>query len=150
MGAWNTTEIKVIRLYAGLGGSALAELLERSRSSVEAKAQELGISLVVEHTDIEVDRNAARLLDLTRESVWAQICPVCGKRFVRMKSTGTCRCCHLDLLLSVHQEQLDELVRLRKLAKARQDKRRLRVCEKCGAAFFPRHTSTASTCGDCQ
>lgn len=147
MREWTTQELRVLKAYAGLGREAVAELLERSPKAVEWAAIMNGISLKVSDTDIEV--TTTTIIERVRETPTLSVCPMCGKRFARMKQTGMCRCCHLDLLLDLHQEQLDEQIRLRKLDKARQDKRRMRVCDRCGQPFFPRTTSTETMCADC-
>lgn len=146
---WHTGELQIIRLYAGLGGEAIGVLLERSTGSVESKARELGISLKIDNEDIDVSRLTDRLLTRLHEIPGLQICPLCGKRVATMKHTGMCRPCHLDQLIELRETQLSEEIRLRKLTKLRQDRRRLRVCSTCGQAFFPRPSSSAQTCQDC-
>ena len=149
MRPWTVQELKILKAYAPLGRDAVAELLKRSVKAVEWAAVMNGISLKRSDDDVEVGTPAVEVLQRIRDTPGLPVCPMCGKRFARMKATGMCRTCHLDLLLEVHQEQLDEQVRLRRLDKARQDKRRLRVCDVCGQPFFPRTTSTDTTCSDC-
>lgn len=148
--AWNTGEIKVLRLYAGLGSAVLAELLERSRGSIESKAKELRVSLVVTGEDFDIRQASSKLLDRIRQAPDLHVCPLCGLRLANIKATGICRVCHLDQLISLREVQLLETARERKLTKLRQEKRRLRVCDTCGRPFFPRVGSTAATCNDCE
>lgn len=147
MRPWTVQEIRVVKAYAELGSTAIGEILERTPKSVRHIAELNGIK--VENTGNDVDiQYALGLIERVKEAPHLEICPMCGKRFARMKS-GLCRCCHLDTLLDLHQEKLDEQIRLRKLDKARQDKRRLRVCDRCGRPFFPRPSSNDEICQDC-
>lgn len=146
---WTTGELQVMRIYAGLGVNSVALLLERSVTSVESKARELRVSLQITNEDIDVSTAPGRLLVRLREAVGLQICPMCGKRLATMRETGMCRCCHLDQLITLRETQLAEEVRLRKLTKLRQDKHRLRICDSCNEAFFPRANSPATRCPDC-
>ena len=146
---WTTGELQVLRRFAGLGAASIASLLERSVSSIEGKARDLHVSLVITNEDIDVSAATARLLQRIRETPGLQICPMCGKRLATMRHTGMCRCCHLEQLIALRETQLAEEIRLRKLTKLRQDKRRLRICEGCGDAFYPRPTSAATRCIDC-
>lgn len=148
MREWTTQELRVLKAYAGLGKTAISVILERSPQSIEWAATMNGISLKISDEDIDTQAVALRLVETLRDTPSLPVCPMCGKRFARMKS-GMCRCCHLDQLLTLHQESLDEKIRLRKLDKARQDKRRMRVCERCGQPFFPRPSSTEDLCQDC-
>lgn len=146
---WTTGELQVLRSFAQLGPSVIAVLLDRTDDSVKNKAKELGISLAVTGIDVDVASLSTRMLTRIREVPGLQVCPMCGKRLASMRATGMCRCCHLDQLIALREEQLSEEIRLRRLTKLRQDKRRLRICESCGDAFYPRPTSTATTCPDC-
>lgn len=147
---WNTGEIKVLKLYSGLGSRVLAQLLERSVGSVESKAKELHVSLVATGEDVDVSNVGSKLLMRIQQAPDLHLCPLCGLRLAIMKSTGVCRVCHLDQLIALREVQLLEVARERKLTKLRQEKRRLRVCDRCGRPFFPRVGSTASTCNDCE
>lgn len=147
---WNTGELKVMKLYSGLGARVLAQLLERSVGSVESKARELKISLVTTGEDFDVTNVGTKLLARIQASPDLHLCPLCGVRLAIMKSTGICRVCHLDQLISLREVQLLEVARERKLTKLRQEKRRLRVCDRCGRPFFPRVGSTAAICNDCE
>lgn len=147
--AWTTGELQVLKTYASLGASTVAALLERSISSVEHKAREVRISLEVTREDIDVTSASARLLAKVREIPGLAICPLCAKRFATMKSTGMCRSCHLEQLIALREEQLAEEIRLRTLTKLRQDKHRLRICDECNRAFFPRANSSTAICGEC-
>lgn len=149
MREWSMQELRVMKAYAGLGSKAIAVLLERSQRQVEWAAVMHGVSLRQVDEDIEVQAETLNTLERIRDTPTLSVCPMCGKRFARMKASGMCRCCHLDLLLDLHQEQLDEAIRLRKLDKARQDKRRLRVCDRCAQPFFPRTSSKETVCADC-
>lgn len=146
---WHTGELKVLRIYAPLGSDVLAQLLERSKSSIEGKARELKISLQVTGEDINVSNAGVKILARIRQAPDLNICPLCGVRLATMKATGICRVCHLDQLITLREVQMLEVARERKLTKLRQDKRRLRVCDSCGRPFFPRVGSDASTCADC-
>jgi hypothetical protein len=122
--------------------------LERSQASVESKARELRISLQVTGDDFTAPSSDV-LLARIREIPALQICPLCGLRFANMRSTGMCRACHLEQLIAHRETQLAELVRERKLTKLRQDKARLRICDGCGQAFYPRSTSRSQYCERC-
>ena len=147
--AWNTGELKVLRLFGELGADSVALLLERSVGSVQAKARELKVSLVATGNDVSIEGAGMKLLQRIRETPGLTICPLCGQRLATMKSTGICRVCHLDQLITLREVQLLETARERRLTQLRQEKRRLRVCAKCGRPFFPRVGSEASACGDC-
>lgn len=147
--SWTSTELQVLQLFAPLGADGVAKLLERSRASVSAKALELRVSLSGSEDDVDLGVLPARLLLWVKESPYLEICPMCGRRLAMMKSTGLCRPCHLDRLIDLRREQLDVLARERRLTKLRQDKKRLRVCDECGDAFFPRSSSTETRCSDC-
>ena len=147
---WNTGELKVLRLYAALGAADVAKLLERSLGSVEAKARELQVSLAATGEDIELAWTTDFLLERLRRSVGLEVCPICGQRLAIMRNTGVCRVCHLDQLIHLREVQLQELARERKLTKLRQDKRRLRICDGCGDAYFPRVAAKAGLCQKCE
>lgn len=146
---WTTTEIQVLRYFAALGAEGVAQLLERSKASVEARAKASGISLRATGDDVDLDATPARLLRYVRKSPSFTVCPMCGKRLAMMVSTGMCRVCHLDRLIELRSEQLDIVVREKRLAKLRQDKKRMRVCVRCSAVFYPRADSTTEVCGGC-
>lgn len=145
---WHTGELQVLRTYAHLGAKVVGQLLERSTASVEGKARQLGVSLTVTGDDTPVP-NSAALLARIREIPELNICPLCGTRFANMRNTGMCRACHLDQLIAHRETQLAELVRERKLTKLRQDKARLRICDGCGQAFYPRANSKSQRCEKC-
>ena len=146
---WTLDEIKVLRAFAALGVVAVAELLERSPSSVTAKATELQVSMRTTDDDIDLGLLPARILVWVRESPRLHVCPACGRRLARVRSTGLCRVCHLEGLLEIRREQLDVIVREKQLAQLRQQKKRVRVCRSCGEAFYPKTSSTATTCKSC-
>lgn len=147
--SWTTLELQVLHLFGSIGADGIAQLLERSRGSVSSKALELGVSLQAGEDEVDLGVVPARLLLWVKESPHLEICPMCGRRLAMMKSTGLCRPCHLDRLIDLRREQIDVLARERRLTKLRQDKKRLRVCEECGDAFFPRSSSTDTRCQDC-
>ncbi|HAM24580.1 MAG TPA: hypothetical protein DCM51_03360 [Actinobacteria bacterium] len=149
MREWTTQELRVLRDYAGLGAIDLAHLLHRSPKAVKLIARRQGISLRRSDDDIPVGRLSAELLARIRANPGLAVCPMCGKRFARIPTTGMCRCCHLDALIDAHQESIEEQIRLRRLDKVRQDKSRMRVCDSCGRPFFPRTSSQSSVCRDC-
>lgn len=146
---WTSQEITIVKHYGPLGSSLLAALLDRSIDSIESKAKELRISLVIANDDVDVSELVDRILTRIKEAPELQLCPMCGKRLATMRATGMCRCCHLDQLIALREEQLAEEIRVRKLTKLRQDKRRLRICDDCSQAFFPRLTSDSTRCPDC-
>lgn len=147
--AWTTGEIRVIKTFAGLGASVIADLLERPVEAVEEKAKYLHVSLTVTNDDVDIEWLPTRLLARIKEVPDLAVCPMCGKRLANMREAGICRCCYLDQLIALREEQLAEEIRLRKLTKLRQDKRRMRICDSCGDAFYPRATSTNTRCADC-
>ena len=146
---WHTGELQVLRIWAPLGAPTIAALLDRSLSSVEHKARELGISLKASGEDIDITQTPTKILARIREVPTLQICPMCGKRLATMKQTGMCRVCHLDQLIQLRETQMAELTRERKLTKLRQDKKRLRICSSCERAYFPRQDSKATLCSEC-
>jgi uncharacterized protein with PIN domain len=146
---WTTGELQVIKQFATLGAPVIARLLERPLGQIENKAVELKVSLEATSDDVSLDGVVTRIIQRIVESPELSICPSCGKRLASMRETGMCRCCHLDQLIALRQEQLAEEIRLRKLTKLRQDKRRLRICEVCGMDFYPRAESTGARCADC-
>lgn len=147
---WNTGEIRVLKTYASLGARGVAQLLERTESSVQAKAKELRVSLITTGEDINIEGVDVKILARIRQAADLNICPLCGQRLANMKSTGICRVCHLDQLITLREVQMLETARERKLTKLRQEKRRLRVCAYCGKPFFPRVGSTATHCQECE
>jgi len=146
---WTSQEITIIKHYGPLGSSLLAALLDRSVESIETKAQELRISLVISVDDLDVSEIADRILTRIKDAPTLRLCPMCSKRLATMRATRMCRCCHLDQLIALREEQLSEEIRVRKLTKLRQDKRRLRICDDCSQAFFPRISSDSTRCADC-
>lgn len=148
MRAWTVKELRAVKAWSHLGAHNLALILERTPQQVRSAAALNGISVRNTGEDVEVHAEALGLADLVADCT-VPVCPACGKRWARMKGTGLCRSCHLDRLLEIHQERQDEAVRLKRLDKARQDKRRMRVCERCGQPFYPRPSSPATVCQDC-
>ena len=147
--SWTLDEIKVLRAFAALGVDALADLLERSPSSITAKATELQVSMRITGDDIDLGLLPARIIAWVRESPRLHLCPSCGRRLARVRSTGLCRVCHLEGLLDIRREQLEVVIREKQLAQLRQQKKRMRVCRGCGAAFYPKTASTATRCKTC-
>lgn len=146
---WNTGEIRVLKEYAGLGCRSVAILLERSQTSVQAKAKEMRISMQVTGDDVEIQNLTEKILGRIREVPELNICPVCGLRLATMHKTGICRPCHLDALIALRESQLAEEIRLRRLQKIRQDKARLRICPVCNSDFYPRAGSKMTRCERC-
>lgn len=124
MKEWTTGELRVLRLFASLGAKGVGTLLGRSAESVSVKARRLGVSLAPTGEDINVDQEVLTLLARVSETSQLQICPMCGKRWATMRDTGICKLCHLDRLISIHQEQLEIEVRQRALTAARKEKQR--------------------------
>lgn len=149
MRPWTVHEVQVLKAYAPMGATVVAAILERTPKAVRHVAELNGISIKDTGEDVATNAAALNLVERLRETPGLSICPMCGQRFARMRSTGMCRRCHLEQLLELHRDQLAEEIALRKLDKARQDKRRLRVCERCGRPFFPRPSSTSTICGEC-
>lgn len=135
---WTTTEERVLVHFAALGADGLAQILERSKSSVKSKAEALGISLEADQESIDLRLTPANLLRYVHRSPELQLCPMCGVRLAMMTSTGICRVCHLDRLIELRLEQIEVVAREKRLARLRQDKKRLEVCSVCSAAFYPR------------
>lgn len=150
MRAWTIQELRVLRTFAPLGKDAVAQILERTAESVKHKAAELRISLEVTGEDIDVTATAKHYLDRVRETPKLSVCPLCGKRLANMRTSEMCRVCHLDRLLDLHRERMDEELRQKRLAKARQDRHRMRVCDRCNGPFFPSSASKATKCMDCE
>lgn len=150
MRPWTTAELRVLRLFTGLGRNGLASLLERSPGSISAKAKEEGISLEEISNDYDITPEILDLLRRVRETPSLAICPNCCRRLARMKSTGFCRTCHLEQLVARHEERIDEKIAERKLDQVRQAAHRLRICEGCGRHYFPRTSSSNSLCPRCR
>lgn len=144
---WTTLELQVLRLFSSMGTASVALLLERSQASVEKKAQEMSLSLKRTGEDIDLNIAPDRILSWVRETPMLRLCPMCGHRLAIMQRTGLCRPCHLDRLIDLRREQLDVIAREKRLAKLRQDKKRMRICDDCGRAFFPRPSSSDTNCG---
>lgn len=127
---WTTGELRTLRENAPLGAVAVAHLLGRSVNCVRLMAsrqrislrsagerrglvlgQAWGISLtgairedvVSGRIDAEV---LAQRMALDQD---AEICPACGHRPARVKSTGWCLVCHRRKLAEAHFELLEEL-----------------------------------------
>lgn len=139
----------MLKLLAPLGSEAVAQILERDTKSVDSKAGELKIAMKGSDQDVDLQLVPARLLQWVKESPELQICPMCGRRLAMMKSTGLCRPCHLDRLIDLRQEQLEVIARGKRLTKLRQAKKRMRICESCGDAFYPRTSTPDKNCSKC-
>ena len=148
--SWTTNEVKILRDFASLGSLGVAHLLDRSRSSVEAKAKAYGISLVVSGDDVAITKEAEAIVKRLNLYLRLPVCPACGVRVAIVKKSGTCRVCYLDALITIREEQILELARERKLTKLRQDKRRLRICYRCNDHFFPRAEASKDLCSKCE
>lgn len=145
---WGTRELRVLRSCSGLGVDRMAILLGRSRKAVQRYAEREGVSLRDTGEDVTVTADALALMDANPAAA-ALVCPLCHARFHRMRS-GMCRRCHLEALLELADDEQAEQERLRRLNKARQDKRRLRLCDTCGRPFHPRPTSPETSCEACR
>lgn len=148
--SWTTSEVKILRDFASLGSLGVAELLDRSKTSVEAKAKTCGISLIASGDDIAISKEVEAIVKRLNLYLRLSICPACGIRVAIVKKSGTCRVCYLDALITIREEQILELARERKLTKLRQDKRRLRVCYRCNDPFFPRAEASKELCSKCE
>lgn len=132
-----------MRANAHLGAAALAELLERSQRSVEAAAsrhrisirrrgerrgtvlcQPRGVSLAPEMRETLVDAGAliAERLRIDHEG---DLCPACGRRPQRVRSTGLCVPCHKERLAEAHREVIAEHEAQKRLWMERQRRHRL-------------------------
>jgi len=121
---WTTGEVKVLRLFASLGSRGVATLLSRSQDSIAEQARKLGVSLKPTGEDINIDEEVLGLLERVAETPRLSICPMCGKRWATMRDTGMCRPCHLDRLISLHQERIEVEIRQRALTASRKEKQR--------------------------
>jgi NADH pyrophosphatase NudC (nudix superfamily) len=146
---WSTLEIKVLRHYATAGAETIAAILDRSVISVKHKAHEYNISLENTGEDIDITDQPAKILQRIREAPDLNICPMCGTRLATMRDTAMCRPCHLEQLIQLRETELETLARKRRLTKIRQDKRRQRICDHCGRAYYPRTSTKSNQCADC-
>lgn len=146
---WSTREVTVLRRYGTAGAAQIASLLDRTPAAVRAKARELRIDVTERAEALEVGADAEFILRLIARSTTASLCPRCSTRLACIKTTGLCRVCHLDAVIEHREVQLLELVRERRLATLRQQKARMRICERCTADFYPRRSSPAACCERC-
>ena len=144
---WTSLELKTLRQEGRQGARAVAEILQRSTSSVEAAAHRHRVSLrrpgssrgsvlgqarglqlaALVRADLvsgTVDAGLiARRMQTDRE---AQLCPWCGRRPVRLPRAGTCLVCHREHLTAAHLEALEELSAQRAMWSTRQALKRER------------------------
>lgn len=123
---WTMSELKVLKIFSGLGRQGVATLLNRTVGSVEAAAKAHNISLKCNDDDIEINAEVLDLLQRVKETPRLQVCPMCGRRWATMRSTGVCRPCHLDRLIGLHLEATEVEVRDKALSAARKEKQRVR------------------------
>jgi hypothetical protein len=144
---WTTGELRRLRELASLGAAAAAAQLGRSVASVKGAAkrhrislrrhgsrrgsvlgQPRGVSLRRAIRDDLVSGTVdaeliARRMAADRD---AELCPCCGWRPIRVKTTGLCTCCHRDILIERHRECIDELLARRQIDRLKQQTKRLR------------------------
>ena len=140
-GPWTSAEILSLRQHARLGLVAVAQLLDRSPSSVERCAHRQRISLR------RAGERRGRVLgecaglpwpDATREQILAgkadpaeterrlvddldePLCPSCTIRPIRVWTTGLCRVCHLRRQAEHNMELLSEKEAQREAWRTRQ------------------------------
>ena len=135
-----------MRANARLGAAAVADLLGRSAASVRSAAQRQRISLRrrgyrgglilgqpagcslrgalredVYGGRVDVDLLNERL----RIDAEADLCPACGRRPQRVRSTGLCVPCHKERLAEAHREAIAEHEAQKRLWMERQRRHRL-------------------------
>ena len=147
MKTWTTADLAVLREHAHLGAEEVARLLDVSVSCVRSAAhrhrislrrhgerrgsvlgQPRGVSLPrAVRDDLASGRVDAQLLaDRMAAAAEAEICPCCGHRPVRVRSSGYCVPCHRETLIAHHVELLDEIDAQRALWVSRQNLKRAR------------------------
>ncbi len=130
-GPWNTSEIAFLRANRELGAGALAELLDRSRRSVESAAFRARISLRrprdargrlfgecagvrLEELRVTIAGDApahfSARLDARAD---AELCPGCGHRAVQVQRAGLCGPCYVRELACRARDADDELAQAR-------------------------------------
>ena len=126
---WTSKELQRLEDNGHLGAVALADLLDRSPGSVRGAAYRSRISLrrkgsrcgsvlgqprgVSLRRDIREDIVSGRVSDelLARRMQAdhdAETCPTCGRRPIRVRTTGRCLVCHREALAAAHLEALEE------------------------------------------
>lgn len=148
MREWTTTEGIYVRAHASEGAEAVAAGLEsrsvwavkqfayRERISLRQSGSRRGLilgqprdeSLRKDIRDLILNgRLDAEVLDarlkLDQE---ADLCPCCGRRPVRVRSSGFCKVCHVDRQAFIHLEALAETEARRRAWAARQASSRSR------------------------
>lgn len=142
---WTTRELAVLRESAHLGAAGVARQLGRSVASVKAAAHRHAVSLrrpgsrrgtilgqprglalqAAIREGVTSGRVDAALMlariTLDRE---AALCPTCGHRPQRVRSTGLCTVCHRRELVARHLEALEEIDMQRAMWASRQQLKR--------------------------
>ena len=155
---WNTTEIRILRNEAAQGAEALAFMLDRSVSSVRSAAKRLRISLrrpgqrcglvLGQPRGVALSAVMSREMaeelrsDPARASLVAQrlevdraggLCPCCGMRPIRVRSSGLCMACHKTRLADGHRETAAEACANRDWWLQKQQLRRARAAQESAA-----------------
>lgn len=145
---WTVAEVDRLREHADCGVKGVAQLLNRTPASVQAKARQEGISLrrpgerrgkvrgessrgslppelrneLLEDPRVWGYVEASRDLRIGRRS----ICPSCVARPAIVQSTGLCRPCHDMVLVEGHQHHKAARESNRQLQKHKQRAKRAR------------------------
>jgi len=137
---WTTKDIADLRAVACMGAHECARVLGRSVGSVRWAAYSHRISLRQKgclrglilgqprgislrgglREDLVRNRRDELIQERARLDAEADLCPCCGKRPVRVASSGFCLTCHRNHLADLHSELLSDDEALRRLWAARQ------------------------------
>jgi len=137
---WTSAEILTLRTNATSGAAECARVLRRSVSSVTNAAHRMRISLrrkgsrsgsvlgqprgVSLRRDVRDHLATHHLDELLAERMRideeAELCPNCGRRPVRVRTSGFCKSCHCRRLAELHREATDDEVAARAMWAARQ------------------------------
>ena len=152
---WTKHEEQAMVKLSCLGLDHVSLALARSKDSIKSKAKRLraeGVEIVFGSDDAidATQMTPAGVIDSIRASVSQPICPGCGNRPASVIATGLCARCHYERVVEDRRERLDVLIARRRLDVMRQRKHRLRICESCLAAFYPRKSSPTTICPRCE
>lgn len=108
---WTYTEEQIVVMFADHGVPIIAQILDdrHTHSAVRKKAERMGVS-VKKKSEISVADLSQVAIDTLRKRGSTMLCPMCGKRFVAVKSTGLCCVCHKHELTDAHNAAYAELV----------------------------------------
>lgn len=141
--SWTTRDLAVLREHAALGAEECAAIMGLSVPAVKKAAaryrislrrpgsrrglimgQPRGISLRQDvRASLVADRRDELVAERMRIDGEAALCPCCGVRPVRVRSTGFCTACHMHRLADHHDEAAADAEAIRRLAAARQRKK---------------------------